>query len=77
MCVCGKRETPTVRATGQCEYIHMSGLVSHDKGGGEAVFVVEGAAANRVTHPGDRSVTWGGHQGDGVKHQTNLCSADT
>lgn len=59
VCVCGKRETATVRATAQLEYIHMSGLVSHNKGWGEAVFMVEGAAANRVAHPGDRSVTWG------------------
>lgn len=38
--------------------LHMSRLVSHNKGRGEAVFVVEGAAADWVTHPCDRSVTW-------------------
>lgn len=31
--------------------LHMSGLVSHHERRGEAVFVVEGAAADRVAHP--------------------------
>lgn len=37
--------------------LHVSGLVSHDEGRGEAVLVVEGAAPHRVAHPRDRSVT--------------------
>ena len=38
--------------------LHMSGLVGHDKGGGEAVFVVEGAAPHGVAHAGHWSVAW-------------------
>lgn len=61
----------------ECEYIHMSSLMSHDKGRGEAVLMVEGAAANRVAHPGDRGITWG-HRREGVKqtcaHRTHICS---
>lgn len=36
---------------------HVSGLMSHNKGGGEAVFVVQGAAPDWVAHSCDRSVT--------------------
>lgn len=74
LCVWGgckkkERETPTVTTTLTCKYIHMPSLVSHDEGRGEAVFVVEGAAANRVAHPGDRSVTW---KTTGRRSQRNL-----
>ena len=37
--------------------LHMSGLVGHDEGGGEAVLVVEGAAPDRVAHSRDWGVT--------------------
>ena len=36
----------------------MSGLVSHNEGRREAVFMVESAAPDWVAHPCDRSVTW-------------------
>lgn len=38
--------------------LHVSGLMCHNEGWGEAVFVVEGAAPHWVAHSCDRSVTW-------------------
>ena len=39
----------------------MASLVGHHERGGEAVLVVQGAAADRVAHPSDRSIAWERH----------------
>lgn len=36
----------------------MASLMGHHERGGEAVLVVQGAAADRVAHPSDRSIAW-------------------
>lgn len=36
----------------------MASLMSHHKGRGEAILMVQGAAADRVAHPRDRSIAW-------------------
>lgn len=37
--------------------LHMSCLMGYNKGRREAVFMIEGAAADRVAHPGDRGIS--------------------
>lgn len=39
-------------------HLHMASLVGHHERGGEAVLVVQGAAADGVAHPSDRSIAW-------------------
>lgn len=42
----------------------MAGLMRYNECRGKAIFVVQGAAANGVAHPSDRSIAWEGIKGD-------------
>lgn len=54
--------------------LHVASLVGDNERRGEAVFVVEGAAAERVAHPRHRRVAWGKRDGKdrGREERENL-----
>lgn len=70
---CSSSRKPPLQREGQhhsqlCPHdLHVPGLVGDDEGGGEAVLVVEGAAAERVAHPRHRSVAWGKESREGQR----------
>lgn len=43
---------------GQAGHLHMARLMSHHKRRGEAILMVQGAAADGVAHPSDGSIAW-------------------
>lgn len=43
---------------GQAGHLHMARLMSHHKCRGEAILMVQGAAADGMAHPSDGSIAW-------------------